>query len=186
MPEIVPIFCASPSEVAVLFNWYLSRRPFSRSSHRLDLLPAQASVSDHADLFLCLIFAQKHMNVGKIERSNECGFGWHQVLAKSFEISFHLKFVFSIVIRYGPEFTKLYNLSTLELGQYHKNGSTFSSSEPVAALGDCCRQLNALCLYLPVLPAQAVLERSLKSLDINFALKTLNCLLEQSSEKIDR
>ena len=39
-----------------------------------------------------------------------------------------------------------------ELSQYSKSGSMFSSSKPVAALSDCCRLGNALCLCSPVRP----------------------------------
>ena len=46
-------------------------------------------------------------------------------------------------------------LLTLELSQYRKSGSTFSSSEPVAARSDCRRLGNALCLCSLVRPAQA-------------------------------
>ena len=67
---------------------------------------------------------------------------------------------------------------TLKLSQYRKSGSTFSSSEPVAARSDCRRLGNALCLCSPVRPAQAVPERGPKSLAIDFAVKSFDCLLE--------
>ena len=69
-------------------------------------------------------------------------------------------------------------LLTVELSQYHKSGSVFSSSEQVAARSDCPRLGNALCLILPVLPAQAVPEHVPKSLAIDFAVKTFYYLLE--------
>ena len=69
-------------------------------------------------------------------------------------------------------------LLTVELCQYCKSGSTFSSSEPVAASSDCCRLGNTLCLCSPVQPAQAMPERGPKSLAIDFAANTFNCLLE--------
>ena len=59
---------------------------------------------------------------------------------------------------------------TLELSQYRKSGSKFSSSEPVAARCDCSRLGSALCLCSPVRPAQAVPERGPKSMAIDFAL----------------
>ena len=69
-------------------------------------------------------------------------------------------------------------LLTLELSQYRKSNSTFSSSEPVAARSDCRRLGNALCLCSPVRPAQAEPERGPKSLAIDIAVKSFDCLLE--------
>ena len=64
------------------------------------------------------------------------------------------------------------NLLTLELSQYHKSGSVFSSSEPVAAssavflkLACCCQQR-----LLPSTVAQAELESCPKSLAVDFVL----------------
>ena len=65
---------------------------------------------------------------------------------------------------------------TLELSQYCKSGSTYSSSEPVAASSDCPGRGVALCLCLPVQPA--VPERCPKSSAIDFAVKTSDFLLE--------
>ena len=42
----------------------------------------------------------------------------------------------------------------------------------------CSRLENALCLCLPVQPAQAVLECGPKSLAIDFVVKSFDCLLE--------
>ena len=70
-------------------------------------------------------------------------------------------------------------LLTLELSQYRKSGSMFSSSEPVAASSDSSRLGNTLCLCLPVQPAQAELERDPKSLAVDFALWTFDYILEQ-------
>ena len=69
---------------------------------------------------------------------------------------------------------------TLELSHYHKSGSTFISIKPVAASSDCSRLGDALPLCLPIPPtgpAQAVQECAPKSLAIDFAVKTFNCLL---------
>ena len=63
-------------------------------------------------------------------------------------------------------------MTALELSQYCKSGSMFSSSEPVAA-----RLGNALCLCSPVRTAQAEPESGPKSLAVNF-------LLEQPSERM--
>ena len=74
------------------------------------------------------------------------------------------------VTRRGPKFTKYKTLFSLELSQYRKSGSMFSSSEPFAARSDCSRLGNALCLCSPVRPAQAEPESSPKSLAVDFAL----------------
>ena len=77
-------------------------------------------------------------------------------------------------------------LLTLELSQYRKSGTTFSSNEQVAASSNCCWLRSALCLCLPVQPAQAVLEPGPKSSDIDFEVKTFDFLLEQPSGVIAR
>ena len=78
------------------------------------------------------------------------------------KFSFHMKKKGTCL---GPKLTKHWNL----LSQYHKSGSMFSSSEPVDAHSDCSRLGNTLCLCLPVLPLQAELESSPKSLAVDFA-----------------
>ena len=73
-------------------------------------------------------------------------------------------------------YKELKTFLTVELSQYCKSGSTFSSSKPVTASSDCSRLGNILCLCLPVLPAQSVQESSPKSLAIDFAVKSFDCL----------
>ena len=89
-------------------------------------------------------FTQRPMTDRKIEQSYWHSLGRQQLLANSIKISFHTKKSESIKI-----------LLTLELSQYRKSGSIFSSSEPVAAHSDCRRLGNSLCLCSPVRPAQA-------------------------------
>ena len=106
-------------------------------------------------LFLCHIFTQRPMTDRKIERSDGRCFGRQQLLANSIEffISHEKK-----VTRQCPKFT---TLLTLELRQYCKSGSMFSSSEPAATAAD----LKSPC----VRPAQAE-ESGPKSLAVDFAL----------------
>ena len=85
-PGIVFKLCALPSEVAVLFDSNLSRRPFLRQVVDLDLLLCTGFDSEHAVLFLCHIFTQRPMTDRKIERSNGRCFGRQQLLADSMEI----------------------------------------------------------------------------------------------------
>ena len=94
----------------------------------------------------------------KIERSNGRGFGRQQLIANSIEI----------FISHAEKW--LVAARALELRQYRKSGSMFSSSEPVAARSDCRRLGNALCLCSPVRPAQAEPESGPKSLAVDFAL----------------
>ena len=151
-----PSFCAPPSEVAVLFILNLSRRPFLWQIVDSDLLLCTGLRLEHAVLFLCHIFTQRLMTDKKIERSNGCCFGRQQLLANSIEnFTFHVKRKCSL----RPEMYKaLKPFLTDELSQYSKSGSMFSSLEPVAAHNDCSRLRNALCLYLPVQPAQECLR----------------------------
>ena len=106
-----PSFCAPaapPSEVAVLLDSNLSRRPFLGQVVDLDLLLCTEYDSEHAVLFLCHIFTQIPMTDRKIERSDDGrGFGWLQYIANSIEnfVSHEKK-----VTRRGPKFTKHHNL----------------------------------------------------------------------------
>ena len=80
-----PSFCAQPSEVTVLFNLNLSRRPFLQQVVDLHLLLCTGFNSEHVFLFPCHIFTQRPMTDRKIEWSNGRCFGW-QCLANSIEI----------------------------------------------------------------------------------------------------
>ena len=82
------------------------------------------------------------------------------------------------ICRHGPISTKHKTFFTVELSQYRKSGSKFSSSKLVAARSDCRRLGNALCFCLPVRPAPAVPERGPKSLAIDIVVKSLDCLLD--------
>ena len=125
---LFPSFCAPPSEVSVLFNSYLSRRPFLRQVADTVLLLCTGFNSEDAVLFLCHIFAQRLINDRKID--GRC-LGWQQLRADSMKIFTWKK----NVTRSGPNSIK--TLLALELSQYCKSGSMFSSSEPVAASSDC-------------------------------------------------
>ena len=74
-----------------------------------------------------------------------------------------------------PEIYKAFKLFLCP--KYRKSGSTFFKSKAVAARSDWRRLGNVLCLCLPVRTAQAVPERGPKSSAIDFAFKTLDCLL---------
>ena len=143
-----PSFCAPPSEVAVLLDLNLSRRPFLRHVVDFSQIPSKISI---------------------------------QMTWKN--ISFHKWLVAARRARY---LQSIKTFLTVELKQYRKSGSTFSSRELVTARSDCCRLGNTLCLCSPVQTAQAVLERCSKSLAIDFAVKSFDCLLEWSSGVIAR
>ena len=117
------------------------------------------------------------MNDRKIEPSDGRYFGRQQFLTNSTKIFISDKKKWLIATRY---LKRIKIFLTLELSQYRKSGSTFSSSEPVAArTGSDCRLLgNALCLCSLVQPAQAVPDRVPKISDIDFAVKSFDCLLE--------
>ena len=101
--------------------------------------------------FLCHIFAQRRMYVifllrdeWMIERFSEAmgdalvGNNFLQILWK-----FHFTRD-STSDSSLPEICKA--LKSLEMSQYCKSGSMFSSSEPIAASSDCCWLGNTLCL----------------------------------------
>ena len=78
---------------------------------------------------------------------------------KSFEIPLHMKkksvVSFDSVTFTSQNSQNIKTILTLNLSQYQKSGSNFSSREHVAACRDCQWIGNALCLCLPVRPAQA-------------------------------
>ena len=151
----------------MLFNLNLSGRPLLGQVVDLDLLPCTGFDSEHAVLFLGHSFTQRPMNDRKTERSDGRGFGRQQLPADSngHSISNEKK---SVVTAQYLQSIKTF--LTLELSRYRKSGSTFSSSEPVAARSDCRRLGNTLCLCSPVRPAQAEQESGPKSLAVDFAL----------------
>ena len=50
--RLFPSFCSLPYDVAVLFNWNLSRGPFPGQVIHRYLLPCTGCNNQHADLFL--------------------------------------------------------------------------------------------------------------------------------------
>ena len=83
-----PRFCAPPSEVAVLFDSNLSRRPFQaflRQVVDLDLLLCTGFDSEPVVLFQCDIFTQRPTMIERLSKSNVRCFGWQQFLANSVE-----------------------------------------------------------------------------------------------------
>ena len=84
-----PSFCAQSSEVAVLFYWNMSRRPYLWQVVDLELLHCTrfASKLSYLFLFFCRIFTQRPTNdcmMSCIERY----FGLWQNFAKSIKIPF--------------------------------------------------------------------------------------------------
>ena len=161
-----PSLCSLPSEVAVLFNSNLRRLPFL--GQVVDLDHRIQFGRGHAVLFPCHIFTQRPMTDRKIERSDGCGFGLQQLLADSFEFFIsHEKKKWLVAAR---NLQSIKTFLTLELSQYRKSGSMFSSSEQVAARSDCRRLGNSLYLWAQVRPAQAEPESGPKSLAVDCAL----------------
>ena len=131
------------SKVAVLFYWNLSRCPFLWQVVDLDLLLCTGFNS--AVLFPCHIFTQRPMTERKIELRD--GQPSWALLCNNFspiplKFSFHMK---KKVTCCSQKFS-IKTLLILELSQYSKSGSMFSSSEPVAAVANlempcvCSRQ----------------------------------------------
>ena len=100
---------------------------------------------------------------------------WSATTSHQFHSKFHFIWKISMKKKWlvaARNLQIIKTLLTLELSQYRESGSTFSSSEPVAARSDCHRLGNALCLCLPVCPAQAVPERDPKSSAFDLQSKT--------------
>ena len=96
----------------------------------------------------CHIFTQRPRNDWKIERRDGRCYGLQQLLANSIEnfISHEKekRLVAAYICEIAHTLQSIKIFLTLELSQYSKSGSTFSSSEPVAASSDCHRLGNAL------------------------------------------
>ena len=60
-PDIVSKLCVWPSEVAVLFDSNLSKRPFLGQGVHSDLLLCTGLNAEHVILFLCHIFTHRLM-----------------------------------------------------------------------------------------------------------------------------
>ena len=110
---------------------------------------------------------------------------WQATISRQFYRNFHFAWKKKWLVA-AQNLQSIKSLLTLELSRHSKSGSMFSTSEPVTARSDCSRIGNALCLCSPVRPAQAVPERGLKSLAIDFALKIFDCLLKWPSGEIAR
>ena len=145
-----PSFCTQPSEVAVLFNLNLSRRPFLGQVVNLNLLLSVLCTGfnlEHAVLFQCHISSQRPMTDRKMERSNGRGFGLQQLFTYSIKnlISCEEKnWRVRVVAAWKLQIIK--KLLTLELSQYRESNGTFFSSKPVSASSVCSRLRNTLCL----------------------------------------
>ena len=96
----------------------------------LDLLLCTGFDSEHAALFLCPILSQRLMNDQKVARSDERCFYRQQLLTVSID-NFILKTKTWLVTPRTLQGIK--TVLALELSQYRKSDSKFSSSEPIAA-----------------------------------------------------
>ena len=116
----------------VPFDWdltHLSRRPFLGQIVDFDLLLCTGFDSEHADLFLCAIFTNRH------EWSNDWAKRWTRLWLVTSPRKLHQNFIsrenkFVVTAR---NLQSMKTFLTLELSQHPESGSTFSSSQPVAA-----------------------------------------------------
>ena len=132
---LFPSFCAPPSEVSVLFNSNLSKRPFLWQVVDLDLLLCTGFNLEHEVSLLCHIFTQRPVTDRKIERSYGRCFGRQQLLAKS--IKNFISYEKQKLLVAARNSQSIETFLTFELSQFCKSGSMFSSSDPVAAAGGC-------------------------------------------------
>ena len=168
-------FCAPQSEVAVLFDSDLSRRPFLGQRRRFRST-ALHRIRFGTCSFVCMsYFTQKPMTDRMIERSDGRGFGRQQLLATSIEIFIsHEKRKWLVAARY-IQIIKIF--VTLELSQCRKSGSTFSTSELVAARSDCRRLGNACVCGRPSDPPKLCRSAAPRARPL-ICSKTFDCRLE--------
>ena len=127
---LIPSFCIQPSEVAMLFDWNLSRGFFFFWT---------------CSQFLCPNFTQRLMIYRTALVSNK----FQQNLSK-----FHFTWEKNQLSQ-PKNLQSIYTILTLELSQYYKSGSTFSS---IADSCNCYLFANTLCFCFSVWPAEAVQE----------------------------
>ena len=101
---LCPSFCMPPSEISVLFDQDLSRRPFLGQVVNLDLMLCTGFNLEHAILFL---FTQRPMNDWKIEQSTGTALVGNSFWPIPSKISFCLKKEVSCC---SQTFTKHWNL----------------------------------------------------------------------------
>ena len=181
--RLIPSFWALPPEVAVLFDWNLSRCPLLRPVVDSDLLLCTGFNLEHAVHVLFLLRDQwmiqrlrKEMNAAWV--GNE--------FCNTIKISFNiLKKICCQWLITAQYLQTIGTPLTFEPSQFCKSAITFSTSKPVAFSTEStvtAADLETPCVYvtyylcLPVWSAQAVSELCPKSLAIDFAIKTFYCV----------
>ena len=102
--KLFPSFCAWPSEVTVLFNGNLSRRPFLGQVSDWDLLLCTGLDKEHVDLFLCPMFTQRPMRmIERLSQAMRSALVGNKFSPTPLKISFQMK---KKVTRHGQKFTK--------------------------------------------------------------------------------
>ena len=179
MPDIVSKHLCTPIRSCCPVLLESEQTPFPWKGRRLGSAALNRIQFGTCSLFLCYIFTQRPMNDCKIEQSYRHCFGQQQLLANSIEnfIS-HEKKKLLVGVVAAQYLQSIKTFLTVELSQYSKSGSTFSSSEPVAVSSNCSRIANVMCLCTPFQPTKAVPQLGPKSLAIDFAVKSFDCLLE--------
>ena len=140
------------------------------------------SVALHRNIWICtyVIFSLRDQWViERLSKAMGAAFVCNSFSPIPSETSFLILKKHRLVATWNLQSMKAFWLSNLELSQYCKSGTTFSSSKQAAASSDCLQLGNTLCLCLPVWPAQEVLERCPKSSAIDFAVKTFDFLLQE-------
>ena len=160
-------FCAQQSDVAVLFNSNLSRRPFLGQVD-LDRLLCAGFDSDSIKFWnkLFVIFNSRPMTDQNIERSNGRGFGLQQLLANFIEniISHKKQLLIAAKIYKASKPFWLLNWVSIARVVVCLAQANWVLPAAIAAV------LETPCICSPVWPAQAVLESGPKSLTVDFAL----------------
>ena len=162
-----PSFCAPPSEVAALFDSNMSRRPSLDRSLIQTCYFAQDSIQNMLFSSCVIILLRDEWMIESLSEAIGAALVGNNFspIPWKFHSTWKKKWLVT-----AQNLQSIKTLFALELNQCRKSGSTFSSSEPVAASSDCCWLGNALCLCLPIRPAQAEQESGPKSLAVDFAL----------------
>ena len=182
---LFPSFFALPSEVAELLNSNLSRHPLCWQAVYSDLLLSTGFDLEHVVCSYVIFLLRDQRMIERLSKVMGAALICNNFSPIPSKFHSHKKKKWLVA---AQNLQSIKTFLTLDLSQYSKSGSMFSSSKPVAAHSDCSQLGNSLCLCSPVQPAywgaQPKQESSPKSLAVDFPLFSFDSLLEQPSERL--
>ena len=139
-----PSFCAPPCEVTVLIDWNLSRRPFFWVVEVLTDHWIRSAALHRIQFRTCGFVPMSYFDSETNEWSQDWAKRWALLWSATTSCQFHPNFITHeqksvVTARY---LQSIKTFLTLELSQYLKSGSTFSSSLTLAEVHFLCWKLR--------------------------------------------